>query len=463
MPFRMNLSNKSVSAPEAPGGSDLKKGSFLRRSGDSKYQEVEDFLFNVKGEKAGLENSWKLGRLFGDPGSNYEIVHIAGTNGKGTTSTYLAKILERAGYRVGLFNSPHVDRFTERIRVNSKEIDRDFIIETVRFIRSIRDFHPTFFEINSIMALHYFREMKVDVAIVEAGVGGRLDATNVVNPLLSLITTIGKDHEATLGSSCEEIAFEKCGIIKRDVPVIAGRMPASAKKVITEIAATMHSRLMVEGRDFTVRIHGDHSFDIEGAGSTFQGLELDRSGDHLRENVCLSVLASRHFKRVDGFPVREALLRNDILPARSELIEVFPGKPVLLDVCHNLDSAVAFCKMVKEYFEHFKHITVLAGMLINKPYEAMIREFLKVSDRCVLTTFSYHRCFDPGSISKELLSRVVIIKDLKMALRYVFDECPQSEPVCVVGSFYLLSEVRKLLRGEEGEKVWSVPRHNINI
>lgn len=209
---------------------------------NQEYQEAVEWLFvqapnyQIDGEKAykpGLENIIKLCDFFGNPQEKLECIHIGGTNGKGSTSNMLASVLQESGYKVGLYNSPHLIDFTERIKINGKNCDKEFVFQFIQKLKTLpEDILPSFFEFTTIMAFEYFYQKKVDFAIIEVGLGGRLDSTNIIKPLLSAITNVQLDHQNILGNTIEEIAFEKAGIIKDNVPVISGDENGVVKNII---------------------------------------------------------------------------------------------------------------------------------------------------------------------------------------------------------------------------------------
>lgn len=211
------------------------------------YQETTEYLYNqlpvyqkVGGSayKEGLDNSHALDEYFSHPHRNYKTIHVGGTNGKGSTSHLLAAILQEAGYKVGLYTSPHLIDFRERIRVNGEKISEQYVINFVENHREAYEpIHPSFFELTMMMAFQYFADMKVDVVIVEVGLGGRLDSTNIITPILSIITNISFDHMQFLGYTLEKIAVEKAGIIKTDVPVIIGEAEGEIRTVFEETAS----------------------------------------------------------------------------------------------------------------------------------------------------------------------------------------------------------------------------------
>ena len=210
------------------------------------YQEAIQWLFvqmpnyQVDGQKAykpGLQNITKLCEYFGNPQNEIRTIHIGGTNGKGSTSNMLASVLQEAGYKTGLYNSPHLIDFTERIKINGENCDKEFVYEFIQKLRNIpEEIRPSFFEFTTVMAFEYFRQQKVDFAIIEVGLGGRLDSTNIIKPLVSAITNVQLDHQNILGNTIEEIAKEKAGIIKENIPIISGDENEVVKQIIEATA-----------------------------------------------------------------------------------------------------------------------------------------------------------------------------------------------------------------------------------
>ena len=213
------------------------------------YQEAIQWLFvqmpnyQVDGQKAykpGLQNITKLCEYFGNPQNEIRTIHIGGTNGKGSTSNMLASVLQESGYKTGLYNSPHLIDFTERIKINGENCDKEFVYEFIQKLRNIpEEIRPSFFEFTTVMAFEYFRQQKVDFAIIEVGLGGRLDSTNIIKPLVSAITNVQLDHQNILGNTIEEIAKEKAGIIKENIPIISGDENEMVKQIIE---ATVNER-----------------------------------------------------------------------------------------------------------------------------------------------------------------------------------------------------------------------------
>ena len=236
---------------------------------NQQYQEAIDWLFvqlpsyQTDGQKAykpGLENITKLCDLFCNPQENLKMIHIGGTNGKGSTSNMLASVLQEAGYKIGLYNSPHLIDFTERIKINGENCDKEFVYHFIQKLRNLpEEITPSFFEFTTIMAFEYFYQKKVDYAIIEVGLGGRLDSTNIITPIVSAITNVALDHQDLLGKTLEEISREKAGIIKPNIPIISG----AEDLVVKNIIKTKEAELTTEFIDSTI-IKTDLNSDLKG-------------------------------------------------------------------------------------------------------------------------------------------------------------------------------------------------------
>lgn len=236
---------------------------------NQEYQDAVDWLFvqapnyQIDGKKAykpGLQNITRLCEFFGNPQDRIKTIHIGGTNGKGSTSNMLASVLQESGYKIGLYNSPHLIDFTERIKVNGQNCDKEFVYHFILKLKNLpADIRPSFFEFTTIMAFEYFAEQKVDFAIIEVGLGGRLDSTNIIKPVVSAITNVALDHQNILGNTVEEIAIEKAGIIKQNTPIISGDDTETVKAIIRNKAAEKNAEYI----DATL-IQADLPSDLKG-------------------------------------------------------------------------------------------------------------------------------------------------------------------------------------------------------
>ena len=239
------------------------------------YEQTLHYLYNklplysiigIRAYKADLHNTFALCNYLGDPQKKIKTIHVAGTNGKGSTSHMLAAVFQQCGYKTGLYTSPHLKDFRERIKINGEMISHDFVIAFVERTKTFsEEIQPSFFELTFVMALEYFVDQKVDIAIIETGLGGRLDSTNVITPELSVITNIGYDHEDILGNSLDKIAFEKAGIIKQEVPVVIGEVTPETKIIFQKKAQETSSAIFFAEEKFEIISinSGDETLQVE--------------------------------------------------------------------------------------------------------------------------------------------------------------------------------------------------------
>ncbi|MGC4128934.1 MAG: folylpolyglutamate synthase/dihydrofolate synthase family protein [Bergeyella sp.] len=295
------------------------------------YQEAVEWLFvqmpnyQIDGQKAykpGLQNITALCEFFGNPQEKIKTIHIGGTNGKGSVSNMLASVLQESGYKIGLYNSPHLIDFTERIKVNGKNADKNFVFDFIQKLKNLpEDIRPSFFEFTTIMAFEYFEQKIVDFAIIEVGLGGRLDSTNIIKPLVSAITNVQFDHQNILGNTIEEIAGEKAGIIKKGIAVISGDENASVKNIIREKAEKENAPFV----DATL-IESD--------------LESDLKGNYQKKNIRV-VLALVEELRKSGVKISDENIRNGLLNVHKNTgfigrWFVFSNNPLTIcDTAHN--------------------------------------------------------------------------------------------------------------------------------
>ena len=269
-----------------------------------KYVDTVDWLYQLQfvGIKMGLDNIRSLTGRWGEPQREYPVIHIAGTNGKGSTACFLAAALQAAGYRTGLYTSPHLIDFSERIRVDGQPIPAETVVAyTARMRADIAQLNATFFEATTLMAFAYFADMQVDVAVIETGLGGRLDATNVVQPVVSVITSLSIEHREFLGETIEDIAREKGGIIKDGIPVVTAVRDSRAYAVLERIARERSAPLLL-----SVTLPGDVAYDdLDAMRCRISGfaepVTLQLIGAHQQENAQLAVDVARHL-RDHGFP-----------------------------------------------------------------------------------------------------------------------------------------------------------------
>ena len=322
------------------------------------YKETIDYLYQhlpmfsrigAAAYKADLHNTIALCEALDNPHKKFRSIHIAGTNGKGSTSHMLAAMLQQAGYRTGLYTSPHLKDFRERIKVNGEMVREDFVVEfTERTIQISASIQPSFFELTVAMAFEYFVQEKIDIAVIETGLGGRLDSTNVITPILSVITNIGYDHMNILGNSLETIAAEKAGIIKQNVPVVIGETLPITKSIFVDTAAALNAPILFASEEYTVSniVSNVHSLccDVKSTAQLItESFVLDLNGLYQVKNLC-TVLCAEAVLFDQGFKIKNedekfALANTKKLTGLFGRWDVISEDPlIILDVAHNEDG-----------------------------------------------------------------------------------------------------------------------------
>src|SRR5690606_1221285 len=321
------------------------------------YQEALQWIHSRTnlGMKPGVKRMECLMEKLRHPERYVKVIHVGGTNGKGSTIAYLRQILQEAEYKVGTFTSPYFEKFNERISINGTPISDDDLVKLTNVIKPLCEEldeselgGPTEFEVITAMAIYYFARINpVDVALFEVGLGGRLDSTNVLYPILTIITNIGKDHTNFLGNTYEEIAFEKAGIIKSGVTLITGATQPEALKVLEDKAKEKRASVYLKDREFRIteheRLPDGERFSVETIFQTLNGLRISMKGRHQTENAALAVMAAIYLNKLIAFYIEEEHIRNGLAkaacPGRFEIVSEYPF--VLIDGAHNEEGAAA--------------------------------------------------------------------------------------------------------------------------
>jgi dihydrofolate synthase/folylpolyglutamate synthase len=426
------------------------------------YQETLQYLYNLqlKGMKFGLSSMEDLLSLLDNPHCQIKSVHIGGTNGKGSTSAIIASVLQHAGYKVGLYTSPHLIDFSERISINSFPIPQPEVIRLNRFIQRVMKGRstptPTFFEWTTAMAFLYFAEQKVDIAIIEVGLGGRLDSTNVISPLLSVITNIDFDHQEILGNSLLEIGYEKAGIIKKNVPVISGIFQKEVQELILNIAKSLGAPLLQFGVDFNYRsmesadLLNSNLFDFHGIQKNELNLSLPLLGEHQKRNASLA-LAALEILHGKGFGQNEDNLRDGLKmvrwPGRIEVVKKNPL--IILDGAHNPSGARVLASFLNSLPKTGNRILVL-GMMKDKDIYQIGEALIPWADEIILTRASFSRAASPNELLKALpatLKPIRMIGSLSEIFPILEKKCDVNEMICFTGSLYTIGEAKAILEG----------------
>jgi dihydrofolate synthase/folylpolyglutamate synthase len=423
-----------------------------------KYDTTVNYLYSLQkhGIKLGLANITKLMDLLGDPHNSFHSVHVAGTNGKGSTSTAIASILKENGFKVGLFTSPHLVSFTERIRINNIRIEESEVIETASMIHDYiagSDLKPTFFEFVTAMAFYYFAQNNVDWAVIETGMGGRLDATNVILPQVSIITNISLDHCEFLGDNISDITFEKAGIIKQGVPVITSSGDPEVVKHLSDIACSRDSEIQIYDKDFKGELifmdDKQITFNYKGH-KNYNALSISLTGKYQLYNACTAVRACE-ILREKGFPISDEAVRSGLLNVNIEgrLECVSESPPVFIDGAHNPDAAHLLAVSVKTLFPD-KKIILIVGIMDDKDIKGILYPLAHISESVILTKPGYDRAASPEKLKKNIMDFTGIHASI-MSTDTVYDaielaktRCRKDNIILVTGSFYTAGEVKEI-------------------
>lgn len=423
------------------------------------YKAALDFIMRRElfGIKLGLDNITRFLDRLDHPQDKFRSVHIAGTNGKGSTAAYIESILRQAGYKTGIFTSPHLTDYRERIRVDGKQISRKYIIDFVSKYHSIISRQKiTFFETCTALAFCYFADCKVDIAIVEVGLGGRLDATNTLVPVLSVITDISLDHTNILGDSLIKIAFEKAGIVKPGVPVLAGIMPGEPRKEIARVCREKRAPFIyLSKKDFPHNGNNAKGNSLFNFDYCHDGLILNRIcsglyGNHQIANSALSIRAVDLLKRVN-FPVRKkdirSGLKNVYWPGRFEIIKT-KGKPtIIMDVGHNPSGIRAMVRCFKRLFPGQKADLVM-GFVRNKKLDESVRYLESIAGRVEIVRLKTQRSADPDEIASYFKnSRLLNVSQSVIdSARKLIDLAGPDDKIIICGSHYAVGELKPVIK-----------------
>lgn len=436
--------------------------SFLYKAID--YEKLINYQYNAS--TFSLERMKKLLAYAGNPHRELPCIHITGTKGKGSTAIMISTILEHAGLTTGLFTSPHLIDIKERIQINHKKISApEFtsILNDLRpYIQHLRETElsasPTFFEMLTAAGMLYFKKKRVEMAVLEVGLGGRLDSTNVILPQVAIITNVGLDHTAILGNTLSSIAFEKAGIIKQHVPVVSGVEAPEALPVIEKACREKDAPLYLLGRD--IWVEEVRSFDRNGTRGlickiktwrhTYHDIVLPLVGIHQAQNCALvlgalEVMRCRNYISISDDVIREALA-SLYCPAR---IEIFSKNPsIILDFAHTVDSMRFLKKTLLENFKFHKLILIL-GFSQDKDLDNILKEIVWEGDCIVVTRSRNPRAAEPDDLYRRIEKlcgkRSKILDNVRDAVAAAKQIASQDDLICITGSAYLAGEARQAL------------------
>lgn len=425
------------------------------------YKEAIDYIYNLNkyGMKLGLKNISALLELFDNPHLKTKLIHIAGTNGKGSTAAVLHSILQRANYKAGLYTSPHLVSFQERMKINGEYITQDEVCALLKRLKpAIRKVahtegcqHPTFFEVITAMAFIYFYEKKVDFAIMEVGLGGRLDATNVCQPLVSIITHLSFDHMAQLGNTLSEIAAEKGAIIKQKTAVVCAQQLPEAAQIIKKIAQEEKAPLYIFGEQFKATLESSllkgNYFNYTGIEQNIINLFVPLAGEYQLENTSLAIAAAELLHKMGFIINREAIIegvRHTQWPGRFELVR---EKPLtILDGAHNPDGVTQFMTNLKRLIPDKRIIAVL-GVFQDKDFTAIVKTIVTQVNQVIITMSDNPRAA-PTSVLAEEVARYMDKKyisetdNVAAAIDKSLQIAQDDEVIIITGSLYTVGEAK---------------------
>jgi dihydrofolate synthase/folylpolyglutamate synthase len=427
------------------------------------YKEAIKYLYDLKiyGMSLGLARIERLLHYLGSPDKDLKAVHVAGTNGKGSVCAMISSVLMDAGYKVGLFTSPHLLVFEERIQVNGNLISREELCALVDRIKPIAERmvkeegfeHPTFFEIACAMAMRHFADQNVDFAVLEVGLGGRLDATNVIMPLVSVITSISLDHTHVLGTTLEEVAKEKAGIIKEGVPVVIGVEQKELIEMIKSISQTKGCTAFTtsENGNYSINQVDPHGqkFDVQVFERGYSDLKIHLIGEHQVKNALIAIMTLELLKE-QNVNIIEVNLRDGLAntkwPGRFEKISDNPI--IIFDCAHNPAGMRSLGLTMNRVYKDLKKTLVL-GIMRDKDIQGIVREACEFADKVIVTKPGFERASEPEIIEievREYCPDVRIIKDVAEAVKYAVDNALDNELICIAGSIFNVGEAMEILQ-----------------
>jgi dihydrofolate synthase/folylpolyglutamate synthase len=426
------------------------------------YKETIDYLYaqlpmfsriGVAAYKKDLHNTLELCNALGNPQQSFKSIHVAGTNGKGSTCHMLAAILQQAGYKTGLYTSPHVKEFGERIRVNGEMINESFVTGFVEHTRELTEkIQPSFFELTVAMAFDYFAAQKVDIAIIETGLGGRLDSTNVISPILSVITNIGFDHTNILGNTLPLIAYQKAGIIKKNTPVVIGEILPETKNVFVQEANEKEAPLFfAQSRFFAEFIEPTGNLLFcnvkDNQTNTVEKLRLDLNGIYQAKNIC-TVLCAVDLLKKQGYTLTESHLHTALenvkqltgMRGRWDILQLHPT--VIQDVAHNTDGIAQVLLQLESNYPAAR-IHFVLGFVKDKDVEHVL-ELFPEDARFYFTNAHIPRAL-PHQELKEIAARKNLkgesFDDVNEAIAAAKLNAAQHDVIMVCGSFFIIAEI----------------------
>ena len=388
------------------------------------YQETINQIQNLKGSEhkghfnLNLKNIKLLLKKLNNPQKDLKVIHVAGTNGKGSVCAMISSILKEANYKVGMYTSPHLKDFKERFLINNKKISEQDLTKQFEKIKP-HITNQTFFEVITAMAFLYFKEKKVDYLVCEVGLGGRLDATNVITPIISVITNIGLEHQEYLGETIEKIAYEKAGIIKHNIPIVTGTK-GIALNVIKKVAKEKQAKLHIDGKPIKAK--------------------LNLKGDFQLKNASLALETIKQLNKYYNIGITNQNIKNGFLKTTWHGRMEFLSKNILVDCAHNIDAIKTLKTELNQIKHKYKNIYLIIGLLKDKDHKKILKEITPLAKKTIIVKPKIQRAQDPNILAKQVKDPIVI-EDAKEALKYAKKIANKDDLILITGSIYIVGEV----------------------
>ncbi len=426
------------------------------------YDEAMNYISSVGkfGSNYGLERTFRILELLGNPHEKLKMIHIAGTNGKGSTTAMITKVLRGYGYKVGMYTSPYLEEFEERIQINGENIEKDKLVKLLEQVKvAIKKVieegfeHPTEFEIiTALMFLHFYNE-KVDYAVIEVGLGGRLDSTNVIIPKVSVITSISLDHVNILGDNLKDIAKEKTGIIKEKVPVVLYPQEKDAEEVVLKASKEKNSKIYLLKKEDCrlIDINNDKLYqnvEVKSIKNTYN-IKLPLLGEHQILNLSVALNTIETLFEKENIIINRELIEKSLEDVKwIGRLEVLRKKPtVVIDGAHNIDGIRALRKNVEKYFK-YKKLYLLLGILADKQVKEMVKEITPIAEKVYALTPNSDRAELCEDLKKEILeynSNTVALENYEEAFELTLKEAEEDDLILISGSLYMIGDMRKII------------------
>jgi len=413
------------------------------------YQQTVDFLYSLErfGILLGLDNIAALLKKLGNPHRTFPVAHVAGSNGKGSTASFITGIALAAGLKTALYTSPHLNDFRERIRIDGMMVSQEAVIESTDRIRALYDpTRTTFFEFTTALAFDCIAKAKPDLAVIEVGLGGRLDATNTVEPAVTVITDISREHEDYLGHGIASVAREKAGVIKAHVPLVSGAVRHEARQVILDVARELEAPIKEFGRDFQGRRMQGNTFAYRSHTLTLESLALTMPGSHQMKNASVAIAAVEELM-AQGYTITEAAMREGIEATRfAGRFEIIGRDPdIIIDGAHTPEGMRLLKSTVKRLYPGVKPL-VLLGMLKDKNYRKLAEIIVPLAREVICVPPLGDRALDPTELAafvRELGVPAEAFPEIIEGFMRLMEKATKTDLILATGSLYMIGLVRR--------------------